>query len=169
MQTLQKSTASRWDSFDSTLIKVIAEFQPKTVFEYGPGTSTIIMQDFPSIEFINTVEHDVAWFNKWKSQFGNKVKMYFEDNLSKYPYLLGNAQYDLYFIDGREREICLDLCNRPNGIVMLHDAERESYRPHINKYKYIFMEDNGHTCVLTNRDDYEHRLERIFENSYTPA
>ncbi len=163
-------TASSWDSFKSTLIKVLAEFLPKTVFEYGPGVSTLIMQDFPSVNNITTIEHDVAWFNKWKKELGNKVNLYLEEDLKKYPYLLTfNNNYDLYFIDGREREICLDLCNRSNGIVILHDAERLSYQPCIKRYKYIFMEDDGHTAILTNVDEYESRLERIFESSNSPA
>lgn len=169
MQTSLKPTASSWDSFKPTLIKVLAEFKPKTVFEYGPGISTLIMQDFPSVEKIETVEHDIAWFHKWANQFGNKVNLILEEDLDNYTFSIfpdnmfrDKKDYDLYFIDGRKREECLDLCNRSNGIVILHDAERDSYKEYINKYKYIFMEDEGHTAVLTNRDDYELRLEKIF-------
>lgn len=160
MRTL--STAPTWDSFKKTLISVLAEFKPKTVLEYGPGSSTLIMQDFPSIEFITSVEHDIAWFSKWAKQLGSKVGLNLEQDLSKYPYVGTLSQYDLYFIDGRERELCLDICNRSTGIVILHDAERPSYKPHIDKYKYIYMEDDGHTCVMTNDDLYESRLERLF-------
>lgn len=164
MQMLQKNTASTWDSFKKSLIKVLAEFKPKTVFEYGPGVSTLLMQDFPSVIYIDTVEHDVAWFNKWKNQFGNKVNMILEEDLKRYPYKLKSAEiYDLYFVDGREREICLELCNRKDGIVILHDSERESYQPYIKNFKYIFMEDDGHTAIMSNNDEYEERLERIFK------
>lgn len=162
MQTFQKKTASSWDSFKQTLIKVLAEFNPKSVLEYGPGVSTLLMQDWPSIGKIITIEHDVAWFHKWASQFGEKIELRLEEDFNKYPHLGQDRQYDLYFVDGREREKCLELCNRPDGIVILHDAERESYQPYIQAFKYIFMEDDGHTCVMTNRDDYEARLERIF-------
>lgn len=88
--------------------------------------------------------------------------MILEEKLDKYPRRIYPINYDLYFIDGREREKCLELCNKPDGIVILHDAERESYQAYIKGFKYIFMEDGGHTAVLTNRDDYEVRLERIF-------
>lgn len=161
MQTLPQSTASSWDSFKHTLIKVLAEFNPRHILEFGPGVSTLIMQDYPSVETITTVEHDIAWFSKWQSQLGSKVTLLLEENLSKYPYQF-YGDFDLYFIDGREREICLTLCNKQNGIVILHDAERESYKPYIDRFKYIFMEDGGHTAVLTNMDEYESRLERIF-------
>ncbi len=162
MGTSVNGTASSWDSFKSTLIKVLAEFKPKTVFEYGPGQSTLIMQDFPSVERIVTVEHDIAWFHKWANQLGSKVSLVLQEDLKKYPYFITDKQYDLYFIDGREREICLELCNRPEGIVILHDAERESYKEYIQQYKHIFMEDDGHTCVMTNNDVVAIRLEKLF-------
>lgn len=163
------ATASTWDSFKPTLIKVLAEFKPETVMEWGPGVSTLVMQDFPSVKRITTVEHDMAWHNKWKDKFGDKVELILEEDMERYPLWVNFKNFDLYFVDGREREICLELCNGSNGIVILHDAERESYQPHIQEYKYIFMEDDGHTCVITNNDDYESRLERIFENSNTPS
>lgn len=162
MGTSVNGTASSWDSFKPTLIKVLAEFKPKTVFEYGPGVSTLIMQDFPSVEKIDTVEHDVAWFHKWATQVGSKVTLMLEEDLSKYPYLLTSKNYDLYFVDGREREKCLELCNRPDGIVMLHDAERLSYKPYIDNFKHIFMEDCGHTAVMTNNDTNAIILEKLF-------
>lgn len=160
-QTL--STASTWDSFKLTLIKVLAEFKPETVMEWGPGVSTLIMQDFPSVKSITTVEHDIAWFNKWKRQVGDKVHMILEDDMDKYPNHIKES--DLYFIDGRMREECLDLCNKPTGIVVIHDAERPNYKPFMDKYKYMFFEDDGHTAVLTNREDYESRLVYVFESS----
>lgn len=156
-------TASSWDSFKKTLIQVLSEFKPKTVFEYGPGVSTLLMQDFPSVEKIDTVEHDIAWFHKWSKQFGSKVKMIFEEDLKKYPYHLTDKEYDLYFVDGREREICLEICNRPHGIVILHDAERESYQSYIKNFKYIFMEDDGHTAILCNNDSQGIILEKMFQ------
>ncbi len=55
------------------------------------------MQDFPSVQKIDTVEHDVAWFNKWKNQLGSKVGLFLEEDLSRYPYLLSpEKDYDLY-------------------------------------------------------------------------
>ena len=155
-------TASSWDSFRSTLIAVLGAFHPKTVLEYGPGVSTLIMQDFPSVESITTIEHDVAWFHKWQSQVGGKVNLILEEDLEIYPDHCRGKEYDLYFVDGREREICLLLCNRPTGIVILHDAERPSYKPYIDKFKYVFMEDDGHTCVMTNDDETGKKLESVF-------
>ena len=38
MQSAQvaSNTASTWDSFKDTLINILGEFKPKTVFEWGP-------------------------------------------------------------------------------------------------------------------------------------
>ncbi len=157
-------TASSWDSFRQTLIKVLGEFKPKSVMEWGPGVSTIIMEDFPSIELIDTVEHDIAWYSKWGNTFGRKTTLILEHDLKRYPYVQGRMdKYDLYFVDGRERETCLDIANNADSLVILHDAERESYQSHIKQFEYIFMEDNGHTAVLTNNKLYAERLENIFQ------
>lgn len=159
-------TAPSWDSFKGTLIKILAEFKPSTVLEWGPGTSTLIMQDFPSINLIDTIEHDVAWYGKWINKFGTKVRMTLESDLTCYPNIGRRLEkYDLYFVDGRERERCLDSIE--DGIVILHDAERESYQSHIKMFKHIFMEDGGHTCVMTNNDDYAKRMDVIFADCGT--
>lgn len=155
-------TAPSWDSFKDTLIKVLGEFKPKTVMEWGPGVSTMIMQDFPSVEHIDTVEHDEAWYHKWQGKFGGKVSLMLVKDTNRHPNIRGRiCDYDLYFVDGREREGCLDSIK--DGIVILHDAERESYQPHIKKFAHIFMEDGGHTAVLTNNDEYAKRLEGLFQ------
>ncbi len=167
-------TASSWDSFKQTLIKVLGEFKPKTVMEWGPGVSTLIMQDFPSVEHIDTVEHDSAWHSKWMNKFGNKTDLIYCPDLGIYPFAGQSKEYDLYFVDGRERERCLDLISSiplgdPSSIVILHDAERESYQLHIKKFAHIFMEDGGHTAVMTNNDEYAKRLENVFENCHTSS
>ena len=160
---LNPNTAPTWDSFKPTLIKVLAEFKPKTVLEWGPGVSTLLMQDFPSVEHIDTIEHDVAWYSKWKNHFGPKVNLILEENTKNHPLYFLSKNHDLYFIDGRERELCLNACGKPTGIVILHDAERESYQFHIKLYKYIFFEDGGHTAVLCNDEETGKKLESIFD------
>jgi hypothetical protein len=73
--------------------------------------------------------------------------------------------YDLIFIDGREREKCLMVAQgklKPNGIVIIHDAERESYQEWIKQYLFVFFEDGGHTAILTMSQATNERLERMF-------
>lgn len=167
------STAPSWDSFKDALIKVLAEFKPKTVLEWGPGVSTLIMQDFPSIEKITTIEHDMAWFGKWQGKFGPKINLVLNPDMKSYPYpKLKADSHDLVFVDGREREKCLITAYNlitHDGVVIIHDAERESYKKFINMYKYIFYEDDGHTAVLTNSPESNARLEKIFEDCLSRA
>ena len=164
-------TARSWDSYKEALIKVLAEFKPKTVLEWGPGVSTLIMQDFPSVKLIDTVEHNPAWWAKWKDKFGTKVKLYLEENLRNYPYVYrGEFKYDLIFVDGKDRESCLVVAQgliKEDGIVILHDAERESYKSFIDNFQFVFYEDDGHTSIMTKSVESNNRLERIFESSYS--
>jgi hypothetical protein len=162
------NTAPSWDSYREALVKVLGEFKPETVFEWGPGVSTLIMQDFPSVKLIDTLEHDMAWYGKWQSKFGPKVHLVYEKNMTRYPCFSGREMfYDLIFIDGREREKCLVAAQgklKSTGIVIIHDAERETYHEWIKQYRFIFFEDGGHTAIMTMNPKVNERLERIFES-----
>lgn len=153
MQTLHTPTASTWDSFKDTLYKVLEAIKPKTVFEYGPGVSTSIMAMHPSVEWIDTVEHDKAWYEKYRWEMPDNVKFHFQSVMELYPEVQGRYEkYDLIFVDGRERETCLFIAHgrlNQDGVVILHDAERPNYRDMINTYKFKFFTDDGHTVVLT--------------------
>lgn len=172
MQTLQ--TASSWDSFKNALYKVLDALKPKTIFEYGPGTSTSIMAIYPSVEFIDSVEHNAAWYNKYKWEMPENVHIMFQPILEVYPEQKGRVdKYDLIFVDGREREKCLYVAkSRLNdcGVVVLHDAERPNYREMIDSYKFKFWQDEGHTVILTDNNIAAMRLEGAFsEDSDTSS
>lgn len=162
----QIGTASSWDSFKVALYKVLESLNPKTVFEYGPGTSTSIMAIYPSVELIDSVEHNQAWFNKWRWEMPENVKLIYQPNMELYPETPGRLEkYDLIFVDGREREKCLYVAgHRLNecGVVILHDAERPSYKEPMEFYKYKFMQDDGHTAILCNSFLTGSKLEAIF-------
>lgn len=147
-------TARSWDSYKDTLIKVLKAFNPYCIFEYGPGESTKIMQEHPSVISIDTVEHNQAWGAKSKEAFNKKVFLQQEADEIKYPFVSGRVdKYDLIFIDGLKRIECLLLAKfrmPRNGIVILHDAERNAYIPAINTFEYKFFTDEGNTAVLTN-------------------
>lgn len=165
MQTLQ--TASSWDSFKFALYKVLETINPKNVFEYGPGTSTTIMAIYPSIEIIDSVEHNQAWFNKWKWEMPENVKLIYQPNMELYPETQGRLEkYDLIFVDGREREKCLYVAGHritDEGVVILHDAERPNYQEPMGYYKYKFLQDDGHTAILCNNNTIATKLSGAFE------
>ncbi len=147
-------TASSWDSFKDTLYECLDLFKPKDILEYGPGVSTGIMSLYPSVKTVKSIEHDEAWYHKALSNlYRNNVTYFLEKDLSKYPYVTKDEKFDLIFIDGTEREKCLDESHsklNSFGIVVLHDAERLNYKKHINSFCYKFFRDNGNTVVLTN-------------------
>jgi hypothetical protein len=153
MQTSVSATASSWDSFKDALYEVLEATKPKTVFEYGPGTSTSIMAIYPSVELIDSVEHNVAWYQKYRWQMPDNVKIVYQPNMELYPETPGRVdKYDLIFVDGREREKCLYVAKarlNPDGVVILHDAERPNYQEMMRTYKFMFLRDDGHTAILT--------------------
>lgn len=173
MQTMQK-TASSWDSFKGALYKVLDVLKPKTVFEYGPGVSTSIMAIYPSVELIDSVEHNIAWYEKYRWEMPDNVKMYYQPSLELYPSTKGRIdKYDLIFVDGRERENCLYLAKErlnDNGVIILHDAERPNYQEPMKFYKFMFLQDEGHTAILTDSNITALRLSGAFdENSNSPS
>jgi hypothetical protein len=167
MQTLPSSTASSWDSFKDALYKVLVALNPKTVFEYGPGTSTSIMAIFPSVELIDSVEHNLTWYNKYKWEMPENVSIVYQPILELYPETPGRAEkYDLVFVDGREREKCLYVAKarlNEGGVVILHDAERPNYQEMIDSYKFKFWQDEGHTVVLCDSNITAMKLEGAFD------
>lgn len=156
-------TARTWDSFKDTLYDVLDAIKPKSVFEYGPGTSTSIMALSHSIETLDSVEHNETWFNKWKWELPDNVNLIYQPNMEMYPETKGRLdKYDLIFVDGREREKCLYVSRdrlHIDGVVILHDAERPSYQEMINTFRYKFFTDGGHTVVLTDSKIQSMRLE----------
>lgn len=166
MLTSQK-TARSWDSFRVALIKVLEVTNPKTVFEYGPGVSTSIMSVHPSVEMIDSVEHNPAWFNKWRWEVADSVNLIYQPNMEMYPETEGRvSKYDLIFVDGREREKCLYVAGgrlNEQGVVILHDAERANYQEPMSFYKHRFMQDNGNTAILCNNSVVASKLSGAFE------
>jgi hypothetical protein len=167
MQTSAQGTAPTWDSFKFALYKVLDALKPKTIFEYGPGTSTSIMAIYPSVELIDSVEHNLAWFNKWKWEMPENVNLIYQPNMELYPETPGRCEkYDLIFVDGREREKCLYVAKarlNEGGVVILHDAERPNYQEMMRSYKCMFMQDDGHTAILCENHKTAMMLSGAFE------
>lgn len=146
-------TADTWDSYLPTLEGVINLLKPKRALEFGSGKSTLILSKY--LDTVDTVEHNVSWVKR--NKLPDNVNMIFEPNEERYPLVTGRFNnYDLIFVDGIEREKCLVRAKEVlefNGVVILHDAEREKYRDAINSYTYKIWEDRGHTVILTMNED----------------
>lgn len=132
------------------------------ILEWGSGNSTLYFSDRLSDKWEqdfrwDTIEHDVKWylhvqkFNKLSEvkchlfQAENpqdKIQMR-EDRVEQYvnmPRCIG-LKYDVIIVDGCQRNKCLDMAKRflkEDGIVLLHDAERDCYEEgkegYIGKY-----------------------------------
>lgn len=132
---------------------VLHAFNPVSVLEYGPGESTKTFQAHPSVKYIESIEHSLAWAEKSRINLDVKVNLIVEVAQHKYPYAGRVVWYDLVFIDGIERPTCIALAKfraNPAGIVVLHDAERMDYKKSIDMWSFKFHADGGHTMFLTN-------------------
>lgn len=107
------------------------------LFEYGSGNSTLFYS--MKVKQVYTVEHDLEWYNKIKAILPENVEIAFEEliyggDYSRFSQKSG-VKYDVIVIDGRDRVNCLinSLSSiKDDGIIILDDSERESYRKGVN-------------------------------------
>ena len=111
---------------------VLDILKPKTVMEWGPGPNTQMALDTGAS--VTSVEHDRDWLPK-----GGHPKfacIWIPEDHKDYARLWSPAE--LYFVDGRRREECLQgIRHNSSGIVCLHDAQRRRYQDVLNKFKYV--------------------------------
>lgn len=144
------------DSYRDTLYAVMDLFHPKTVLEYGPGESTMMILMCRSVEYVRSIEHDEFWLNKFKAH-GLNIDLVFQPDLEKYPYETGDRiRYDFVFVDGRNRVKCLDHVKNMTDVIVMHDALRPKYREGIERFKFRKWTDECNTVILTdNPEVYE--------------
>jgi len=143
--------------------EVIDTIKPKRCLEWGSGLSTAY---FPKrleapYEWV-AIEHFEPWYKKVdKLNKDPKVKLHFVPPNKEEPFSdehndgtyedfkdyveKPDGKFDYIFVDGRARCACInrayDLLN-DDGVVLLHDANREYYHGCFGKYKYnFFLED----------------------------
>lgn len=145
--------AKSWDSHKETLLDAIQAIQPKYCFEFGPGVSTDIIQNSPSVIHLTSVEHDPVWYERRRKAFNDNVTLHLETNIDDYATYRGEHQpYDLVFVDGTNRQRCIREARNlvsPDGIIVIHDADREEYKEAIGEYKFVYFTDDGNTVVVT--------------------
>ena len=131
------------------------------VLEWGLGFSTryftAILRS-KNIEFEwDAIEYDIDWYifaKKWGLE--NVNLFLFQEELPDdkqwmrgremneyvdFPKTRGK-KYDLMFVDGRKRVRCLEIAKdylKENGIVILHDAQRQDYHEGFKYYKGQFL------------------------------
>ena len=149
---LNRATVSRlnfpMDLLDEPRIFVettLKEYSKVDVLEWGAGYST---KYFPTmlqkegIEYTWTsIEHNLAWFQEVKKWNVKNVNLIFADKDTD-AYLKPKGKYDVIYVDGRNRVKCLQHAKsllKPDGVVILHDAEREKYAEGFTGYNYSFI------------------------------
>lgn len=136
---------------------------PKTIFEWGPGRSTIFFAElFPKAEIIG-VEHNSRWFSNCQqlmSTFGTRVEIEHRHLAispgKAEPYVTSplwkpDRKYDLVFIDGRLRCDCTVVAKQSltsTGTVLVHDAHRKVYQLAYELYSNFEIAYN--TAILSN-------------------
>lgn len=131
-------------SFTPLLVKYLGLKKPKTILEWGPGHSTRIMaSECPDAE-IDSYETDERYYQVARFDFVNNSHVrihYVPDQLecAKAPILL-DKWFDLIFVDGRKRVTCMKTAKdilASDGVVLLHDCEREEYAEGIKLYRVL--------------------------------
>jgi predicted O-methyltransferase YrrM len=147
------------NSYRPLLGKWCELLKPKRILEWGPGESTELMMKLcPDAEIIS-IEHNKVWFEKWKHLGCVNLKEAPESDRNnplweRYCWPEGldidnKGKFDLIFVDGRERVRCLKNSKAfisKDGVVILHDSERNEYKPGIELYDKV--EEQFDTVVL---------------------
>lgn len=106
-----------------------------TVLEWGSGGSTIAMSRLMTSGVLYSYEHDISFYNRIKPKLPSNVKYHL---VSKDDYVLApkNIYYSVILVDGIEREKCLIRAREELlwDILLLHDAERERYKPWMDAF-----------------------------------
>ena len=128
---------ARMYSFGRGLGAAMRAVKLKKVLEWGPGRSTVQILADKNVESLLCFEHNPNWYEKYKSiSIDTRVALCFQQDLDLYV-KTPSGLFDLIFIDGRKREECLTrslLLAQPEGIVIIHDAERVRYHPFIQQW-----------------------------------
>ena len=140
------------------------KLHPKSIFEWGPGHSTLQMLACPSVERIISVEHNYQWYMRYLQEFKDDVhrlRLRHIADLQEYvEYPRGG--FDLIYVDGMRRNQCLKRAQqiiRPDGIVLLHDAERASYRRAIVMFPFHSFAPGGHIAAMATQSSVIYRWE----------
>ena len=129
----------------SRCLESVKGFDKVDVLEWGSGYST---KYFPELLQKNNteytwkaMEHNQQWYEKVKA-FGTRgVELVLADKDSK-EYLEPEGKFDVIYVDGRNRVKCLKHARKvlkPNGVILLHDAQRERYQEGLKGFHGRFI------------------------------
>lgn len=158
----KKETQKPWMSYEE--IEIIRELllflKPRNCLEWGAGYSTLFFPKYLGrrAEWAS-IEHEKTWAEKIKAVNKSKRVSIFHVEPNRFPWTDEHSdgayadlkdyvnfpagdKFDFILIDGRARAFCLEMAHKilaDNGIVVLHDAEREYYHAPLNLYRNQMM------------------------------
>lgn len=150
---------AHFHSFEPHLKQLCERLKPLAVLEWGPGRSTEVLLEHSSA-IIFSIEHDEHYFSECQKKFaGNPRVQLIRQPLEVRPGgshayvtfpLYTQVVFDLVFVDGRLRCDCLAVASlvvKPEGAVVLHDAERKNYHSAFRFFERV--ENRQGTAILT--------------------
>jgi len=137
---------------EKTFVELAKKNKSLNILEWGSGNGTIYFSKFLKQKGISfkwiAIEHFIPWYEKVTSMLkendlSDDVECYLKsptdepdkniqetldlDDYLNFPSTLG-IKFDFILVDGRKRKECLGTASKsitPDGVVLLHDAERE--------------------------------------------
>lgn len=150
--TLTRPIVPMWGAELGQLLAILHALQPRRVFEWGSGGSTVTLPRMcPYVQRWTAIEHDPAWHGKVDAcprPDSVQLRLFevpYDGSRAKYAQserLGGNPEWDAYvgaidqerpdlvLVDGRARNRCmLQAAAHPTvGTVIVHDAQRSEYK-----------------------------------------
>ena len=133
-------------SFLDNYKNILSLFNPKKIFEWGPGKSTQVALAHGAR--IVSVESRLEWFNKIPRHPNLELRFILSED-SRYSMI--DIDSDMFFIDADNRENCLESVfnlAKPNTIVCLHDAQRKRYQQALRKYSVVYYLSRGFSLAF---------------------
>jgi len=118
---------------------LLDEHKPKFCLEWGSGNSTVYFPSkHPFIKHWLAVEHNGHYVRYLESILPDNASVIWVDQEWYIDSVKLGRKFDFIFIDGQDREECLDEAMRmlnPNGFILLHDSGRPEYQGFIQRHK----------------------------------
>lgn len=148
-------TTGNW-GFVPYLAAALRRRRVRSALEWGPGISTDVLLTCCPEAHVVSVEHDPTWYAKAEATYGHHPHWHgclrpLDEGYDAVGY---DTTWDVFLVDGRRRIACLGTAGAnlaPGGIVMLHDAQRERYRPGIERFPYRWTP--AHHTVFLAKDE----------------
>lgn len=128
------------------------------VLEWGPGRSTHQFLRSGRISKLLAIEHNQQWWYRLNSQLGDvadRVNLLLIEDLRIYVDI-ADGRYEIIFIDGRQRRRCIQKAKElvtTDGIVLLHDAEREQYNDDICSWPFAIWSPDGDVVAMGHEEE----------------